>query len=206
MQSGYTKLELVDGPSFTCGVTDTSKIGTYAIEPYGAFAGMNYEIVYHSGTLTIVEKIPGTGASDNEMVIRKIPDQIYTGSAIKPSIEVCSTAGTLLKVGKDYTVKYFNNVSADTTDEASQGGTNPTGEEGVEGFTKKLAYVRIVGKGNYQGTVYQNFHINRVAIADADKNPADGFTLGYRDQLTCSDSKAQKLFISLKYKNNAGEN
>lgn len=192
--------ELAGEPSFLCEVTDTSKAGTYAIEPYGACAGMNYKIVYNSGTLTIAEKIPGTGASDNKLVIQKIPDQIYTGSAIKPSVEVCSTGGILLKAGKDYTVKYFNNVIADTADEAFQGGTNPTGEEGVEGFTRKLAYVCIVGKGNYQGTAYHNFHINRVAIGDVDKNPADGFTLKCTDQLTRSDSRTQKPFASLKYK------
>lgn len=42
--------------------------------------------------------------------------------------------------------------------------------------------------------------LNRVVIADAHKNPADGFTLGYRDQLTHSDSRAQKPFTSLRYR------
>lgn len=197
---------LTQEPSFVCEATDTQNAGTYEITPCDADAGMNYEIIYYSGTLTIVERTTEPEEAEapevpaGNLMIREIPSQTYTGSAIKPSVLVYSANGTLLKAGKDYTIKYFNNTDADTESEELQGGTNQTGEESVNGFTKDLAYVVITGKGNYKGTIYHNFHIERASISDADKEPADGFTLKYTEQLVRSDSKAQKPFTSLKYK------
>lgn len=64
-----------------------------------------------------------------------IADTSYTGKAIKPSVTVYH-GKTLLTPGKDYTVSYKNNTKA--TDEAK---------------------VVIKGKGNYRGSIIQNFKI-----------------------------------------------
>ena len=146
-----------------------------------------------------------SGTKGTDLCIQEIQDLLYTGSALKPGISVYSGDGeTLLKSGKDYTIKYCNNVDADTAGEAVLGGTSATGQEGDNGFTKNLAYVLITGKGNYTGTVYQNFHINAVPISAEDREggqtPAPGFTLKYTEQMTVNGSKAQKPFTSLRYK------
>lgn len=140
-------------------------------------------------------------ASQGGICIQEIAGQTYTGSAIKPAVIVYAADGsTLLKSGKDYTVKYYNNIEADKPEESGRGGTNKEGIEGENGFTKDLAYVVITGKGNHTGTVYSNFHINRASIADKESGAAAGFTLKYTDQLVVNTKKEQKPFTSLKYK------
>ena len=104
---------------------------------------------------------------------------------------------TILKAGTDYTVKYFNNIQADTEQEKTSGGTSQT--ETGNGFTKDLAYVVITCKGNYSGTVYHNFHINPVPITEDGQTVKKGFVLTCTDQLV-SGNKALKPFKSLKYK------
>lgn len=67
-------------------------------------------------------------------MIKKIPNQNYTGKAIQPKITV--TAGSkVLKKGTDYTVKYSNNKKLGT------------------------AKVTVTGKGSYSGTVNVSFKI-----------------------------------------------
>ncbi|MCM1144159.1 MAG: BspA family leucine-rich repeat surface protein [Blautia sp.] len=135
--------------------------------------------------------------------IQEISEQFYTGNAIKPVPAVYASDGTLLKAGKDYTVKYGNNINADQV--AADGGTYNSLDGSAQaaqesGFNAKLPYVEIKGKGNHTGTVYTNFHIRQTAISDAGGNAAAGFTLKYTDQLATNAKKVQKPFSSLKYK------
>ncbi|MDE6601526.1 MAG: BspA family leucine-rich repeat surface protein [Lachnospiraceae bacterium] len=131
--------------------------------------------------------------------IQEIKDQNYTGSAIKPALTVYAADGeTLLKSGKDYTVKYFNNSDADQV--AAEGGTCSDPEKAPGSFNKALPYIVISGKGNHTGTIYKNFHIRPVSISDARGNAAAGFTLKYSDQLVYNAKKDQNPFSSLKYK------
>ncbi len=148
-----------------------------------------------------------TGMEFTELQVQEIKNQTYTGSPVKPAIQVYAPDQTgadivLLKQGKDYTIKYHNNTNADTVQKT--GGTCATGEEGDNGFTKDLPYVTITGKGNYQGTVYRNFHIDPVSIAAAGgeggTEPAKGFTIKYSEQLTVNAKNGQKPFGSVKYK------
>ncbi|MDE7253586.1 MAG: BspA family leucine-rich repeat surface protein [Acetatifactor sp.] len=143
-----------------------------------------------------------SGNQDEELSIQEIRSQTYTGNALKPT--VCVYFGddsTPLKAGKDYTIKYYNNIDADTDAETGMGGISSTGEEVKQGFTKQLAYVVITGKGNYKGTVYQNFHIVPVSVANKEgDDSAAGFTLKYTNQLVTNSKKTQKPFTSLKYK------
>ena len=138
--------------------------------------------------------------TSGNLLIQGIPAQIYTGSTLKPSVTVYYQVGdrkTILKAGTDYTVKYFNNIQADTEQEKTSGGTSQT--ETGNGFTKDLAYVVITCKGNYSGTVYHNFHINPVPITEDGQTVKKGFVLTCTDQLV-SGNKALKPFKSLKYK------
>jgi len=272
---GYHVAGLVNGesllvkPTLKCEAADTEKVGVYDIVPAGADAGMNYEITYQNGILTIAEQkgnyytvtfelgghgvaiAPLTAAAKDSLInepqepteegyrflgwfkdpsctvlwkfdtdtiqedttlyagwisvspggdgnfgVQQIHRQTYTGKAIKPEVYVYSADGSaMLRAGKDYTVKYYNNIDADRTD--SDGGVSGTGTEDDNGFTKKLPYVVIMGKGNYSGTIYQNFHIDPVSIGD--KNPAKGVALKYKDQFAIA-KKAQKPFQSIKYK------
>lgn len=150
-----------------------------------------------------------SGAVDTEGVnlsVQEIKRQSYTGSALKPIVYVYSGDGsTLLKAGKDYTIKYFNNVEADKPEEMKLGGTSATGEETGEGngFTKQIAYVVITGKGNYTGMLYRNFHIDPVPISDGSdgtQNLSAGFTMKFAEQMVKNNRKAQKPFSSMKYK------
>jgi len=63
--------------------------------------------------------------------VADIPDQIYTGSAIEPEIEIETT----LTFGTDYTIEYSDNTNAGT------------------------ATVTITGIGNYGGTITKTFNI-----------------------------------------------
>lgn len=153
-----------------------------------------------------------TAAQDGnglKLCVQEISDSYYTGSAQKPTVNVYDSDGTtLLKSGKDYTVKYVNNTNAVALGEnglpKEAGGTakvvNPGKKDeqmtDVMGhFTKDCPYVVITGKGNYTETVYRNFMILPACI-----NTDGGFTLKYTDQLVVNGAKDQNPFGSMKYK------
>ncbi|MCM1551468.1 MAG: BspA family leucine-rich repeat surface protein [Butyrivibrio sp.] len=148
------------------------------------------------------EGVEGGVTSNEELSVQDIRSQTYTGKAIKPTVRVYfGEDSTPLKAGSDYTIKYFNNIDADTSVETLMGGISSDGVEGKQGFTKQLAYVVITGKGNYKGTVYQNFHIAPASLSNKDGDaPAAGFTLKCTEQLVTNAKKSQKPFTSLKYK------
>lgn len=88
-------------------------------------------------------------------------DAVYTGSAIKPEIEVYdSPAGTAgmpphkLELNKDYTVSYANNKNVNTS-------------------PSKRPAVVIKGKGNYSGTQYAYFNILPKPLTDSDVSCGD---------------------------------
>lgn len=281
---------------------DTSKAGIYYIHPSGADAGMNYQITYTPGILTVSEErvvytvtFDGMGHCDSftkggikagalleladseqkpaakeqgyvfagwyqdrtfakgkewdfntdtvqsdltlyacwltaaaqngdglKLCVQEIPDLTYTGSALKPSVTVYDSDGTtLLKEGKDYTVKYVRNTDAVQTGEDGKpleaGGTAKVTDPGkasekitdvIGRFSKECPYVAITGKGNYTETIYRNFLIlpaNIAAEGDnadvTDNTPlAAGFTLKYTDQFEEKANKTAKIVSSMKYK------
>ena len=79
----------------------------------------------------------------NTATVADIPDQVYTGSAIEPSVTVKYGSKTLVK-DTDYTVSYYYN-------------TNLTSS----------ARVTITGTGHYSGTVYKYFRITGKPMSDA---------------------------------------
>jgi len=100
-----------------------------------------------------------------------IGDYTYTGSAIKPEVQVYDSLlnadGSYrlitLEKGKDYTVSYKNNKNVNTADSAS-----PT--------------VVIKGKGNYTGTQYALFNILAKPLTDSDIS-VDNLTAAYNGKL-----------------------
>ena len=76
----------------------------------------------------------------------------YTGSAVKPFVEIIYTyvdnegvtRNYYLKEGTDYTLKYTNNKKVYV---GSAGGSIPT--------------VTITGKGNFSGTLSRSFNIHK---------------------------------------------
>lgn len=123
--------------------------------------------------------------NDGEFAVQEIADIYYTGKAQKPAINVYDE-NKLLKAGKDYTVKYYNNINA-----------NAGGALKGEGFDPDLPYVAITGKGNYKETVKINFNILRAPIGD-NYTPAAGVTLKVNDHLV-KGTKALKPFGSVKF-------
>jgi uncharacterized repeat protein (TIGR02543 family) len=142
--------------------------------------------------------------NSESLLVQEIPNQTYTGSQLKPAVKVYASDGTtLLKSGKDYTIKYWNNTNVDSVNEAGGIGTVTTGNDidTTYGFNKLLPYVEITGKGNYQGTVYRNFHIREADISDGNGNEAAGITLKYTEQfVAATGNKTLSPFGSIKYK------
>ena len=95
--------------------------------------------------------MPGEKPENGGLWIKNIPDQTYTGSAIKPAIEVYE--GDTLLGKKDYTVSYKNNKNAGT------------------------ATVTVKGKGNYTGSDTTTFEILKKDIADEDITAADVYAV-----------------------------
>lgn len=100
-----------------------------------------------------------------------ISDHVYTGSAIKPEVQVFDSVlnadGThrliTLEKGKDYTVSYKNNKNTNTKDSASPA-------------------VVIKGKGNYTGTEYAYFNIIPKPLTDKDIS-VENMTVAYNGKL-----------------------
>jgi hypothetical protein len=92
-----------------------------------------------------------------------IGDQIYTGSAIKPAIQVYDSVayedgGTELiplVLNRDYTVSYRNNKNVNASD------------------SKNIPTVTVKGKGNYSGTQSVTFNIVPKSLTDGDITAVD---------------------------------
>ncbi len=96
-----------------------------------------------------------------------VGDQIYTGSAIKPVVQVYDSVSygdgsrelLELEAGRDYTVSYKNNKKVN--------------EEG-----KAVPTITVKGKGNYKGTETVQFNIVPKALTDTDIK-AEPVTVAY---------------------------
>ncbi len=91
------------------------------------------------------DKPDNTGTTDGidadiDLTIAPIPDQTYTGKALKPEVTV-TYGRDILTVGKDYTVSYKNNTKAAKAD------------------SDKAPVAVVKGKGNFEGTVTIAFNI-----------------------------------------------
>lgn len=124
-----------------------------------------------SGDITLYAK--WTSAKTGQLRIEPIPDQPYTGKAIKPEVAVYD-GETPLKLGTDYTVSYKNNTKAYTKPWADQ---------------KKAPTVTVKGKGNYNGSDTETFQILPQSIAS-------GVTEVVIPDLYLAYNKGKKLSVS----------
>lgn len=105
---------------------------------------------YDCGSGIVIERV--WVISDIEgLWISSVPEQLYTGSAIKPKVDVYS-GNKKLVLGKDYTISYKNNVNAGDADS-------------VDAKGKSIAPTIVIkGKGNYTGTAIKTFTINPINL------------------------------------------
>ncbi len=149
--------------------------------------------------MTLYAKWLEEGKEAGGFAYQEIVDVYYTGKAWKPLVSVYD-GGVLLKSGRDYQLKYYNNTNANKDGVLKQG----NGEGAY--FNPELPYVEIIGKGDYtdrikdgnKDTVKVNFNILPAPIGDGTKTPAAGVTLKVSDQLVTA-KRAQKAFSSIKY-------
>lgn len=128
---------------------------------------------------------------DSGFALQEISDVYYTGNACKPAISVYD-GEKLLKAGRDYQIRYYNNTNA------NKDGMRKEGDGKNEHFHAELPYVEIIGKGDYTEIVKVNFNILKASIGGGSDNPAVGVTLKVSDQLVTA-KKVQKPFSSIKY-------
>lgn len=123
---------------------------------------------------------------EDRFILSEIPDLIYTGKAQKPALSV-SYGKTPLKAGRDYTLRYYNNVNV-----------NAGGVQGdSSSFNASLPYVEVTGKDNYSAVLRLNFNILPRPIGDGSEKPADGVKLKVTDQFATAN-KAAKPFSSIR--------
>lgn len=123
---------LRENTDYTVAYTNNINIGTATVTITG--------IGRYSGTKTVNFRITGPNLSN--ATITAIPDQLYTGYDIKPSLTVAVNNVTLIQ-NVDYNVSYSNNRNAGT------------------------ATVTITGRGNYTGTRTTTFRILSKNISNA---------------------------------------
>ncbi|MBD5523630.1 MAG: hypothetical protein HDR04_04275 [Lachnospiraceae bacterium] len=158
----------------------------------------NFDTDIVQSDMTLYAKWLG-GSEGGEFTFQEIADVYYTGKAYKPVVSVYD-GDTLLKSGRDYQIKYYNNINA------NKGGVRKQGNGEGTYFNADLPYVEIIGKGNYtdrikdgnKDTVKVNFNILRASIGNGSSQTADGIVLKVSDQLVTA-KKVQKPFTSIKY-------
>ena len=144
----YVSLSAIPDQTYTGSAIKPSVVLTN--NSYTLVEGQDYNVTYSGNTNvgTASVTITGIGNFANSrttsfkikaksvegLSISPIPDQLYTGTEIKPSITIKSGSKTLVE-GTDYTVQYSDNTEVGT------------------------ASVCITGKGNYTGTINASFNI-----------------------------------------------
>lgn len=108
-----------------------------------------------AASATSLDVTVNVNAKGEGMTIEDIPDQTYTGSAIKPE-PVVKDGGTTLQKGTDYTLDYGTNTDVGT------------------------GSVKITFKGNYSGETTAYFDI--VKAAQTAPGVGEGYTIDYEDE------------------------
>lgn len=175
-------------------------LGWYTDETGAREWNFNADIIQGDMTLYAGWSKRAAESGGMTLCVQEILAQSYTGKAIKPAVTVYAADGkTRLKLKKDYTVTYKNNINADVRrEETPQGGIGESLSDTSQGFDSALPYVIIQGKGNYTGTVYVNFHITPVDISAAEMT--SDFVLKYTDQLDEKPGKYAAAVTKFQYK------
>lgn len=160
----------------------------------------NFETDIVQADMTLYAKWLEESKGDGDFAFQEIVDVYYTGKACKPAVSVYD-GDVLLKSGRDYQIKYYNNTNANKDGELKKGNGEGTN------FNPALPYVEIIGKGDYSDrirngvvdTVKVNFNILRAPIGDGNGEAAAGVTLKVSEQLATAN-KVQRPFSSIKYR------
>lgn len=99
----------------------------------------------YTDSITVYFKIKRRTINDCRIYYDENKTYTYTGSQIKPKISKLSLGTYILKLNKDYTLSYSNNINAGT------------------------GYIQFTGKGNFTGTVIKKFEIHRKSISVSTK-------------------------------------
>ena len=149
---------LIEGVDYTVTYTNNVKAGTGKVILTG--------LGIYSGSKSVNFKIDKRSlASAGIQIVFETPYETYTGSVLKPNFKVLDGEVELI-LNTDYTVKYANNTNAMSAD------------------GKKPPKVTITGKGNYKGSISENFTIQAKEL-----NAVNGITIT-ADDVMYSQSKA----------------
>lgn len=134
LKAVYGSDVLEEGKDYTVTYTNNIDAGTATVTLEGRRE--------FDGTIKETFKINPVDIS--ETLIDEIQNQVYTGQAVVPALNMCFE-GIDLVLGKDYNANYSNN------------------------YNIGQATVEIIGKGNFKGTITKNFtieakHIGRAAM------------------------------------------
>lgn len=138
------------GSSYTIPADTAVGTYTYCCTVTASITGSSVAASATSLDVTVNVNAKGEG-----MTIEDIPDQTYTGSAIKPE-PVVKDGGTTLQKGTDYTLDYGTNTDVGT------------------------GSVKITFKGNYSGETTAYFDI--VKAAQTAPGDGEGYTIDYEDE------------------------
>lgn len=135
-----------------------SQIGTFPVLPekeetvfsgwYTKPNGEGIRVSQYTKVYGDISLYPFFISTNQKFFVKAVGDQVYTGSAIKPSVTVYD-GNQLLTEKIDYTVSYSNNKK-------------------VNGLTGKQPTITVKGKGNYTGTQKITFNIVAKNIEDGD--------------------------------------
>ena len=170
--AGETSYEITSQTPFPEGATDTIssakiengilKFAVSKMDDYVLNAATTLEIKVTMQNYTDFSKTIRITRTAEGLWCANIPDQVFTGKAIKPVIEVYSDGG-LLTAGKDYTVSYKNNTKVADKAEVNAKGASIAPS------------VIITGKGNYSGKVTLTFSIVKRNLAGSEIAKVDGY-------------------------------
>lgn len=186
MTIGQEEVLLVEGRDYVTSYTSNIVAGKKATI---VFTGINWFTGSIKKTFTIDKK-----SLDDTDIHLKLGDGSNSYKApfqkggSKPRIEISHiTDGqtTILKEGKDYSLKYKNNTGVY---ESGQEGNTPT--------------VTIIGKGNYRGEISRNFEIQKESLENLTA-VANDFVYsgkpGFKYVFSITDSRGSKLAVSKDY-------
>jgi len=158
---------LVKGTDYTVTFSSNTNVGTATatVTGKGNYTGTA------TANFTIVAK------EINSTTVSSIPNQSYTGSAIKPTIQI-KNGSTILTANTDYTLAYYTNVEIGT------------------------AWIEVIGKGNYTGSFYTTFEIvspsssssKNASSSSSNKNVSSSSSAV--SSTRCKDSQNRELYCN----------
>ena len=82
-----------------------------AIQPGNATITMT---MIENSMISVRINVTAVSKTFSGCTIAPIPDQLYTGSALTPTVTVTTTSGTVLTAGTHYSLRYYNNIKVGT--------------------------------------------------------------------------------------------